>query len=587
MSKMMIACAATLALALVHARSAQADVGDWWCPNDAWNWSSRTVIPVWIHPDLAASLQHSTGVLWTNAELQAEVEMVLERMMMQAPSGLPPFKFMGFEDPGTGWMDPAGNGGDTPAPWSVSIRPNQCLRGDHTCDLCCPTCNRCCDATAGGVNDPDGIRIVLGRSAGDCDPEVPGTQPGGSDEHWATDGDKDMIAGVLMHELAHTEGFAHWDASNLPICNDPNIAPACNDNPNQPACCGEMQASGLATCETELEYADWDMVTSKYGAWENDGRYRRETANGATWTTLSAGTLQSGPMMAAGRAPHAMPLVTTDGSTVKPHMWRWQRSSGIFADWGTEASIGPQFGQLAAAYKSLADMVIFYESPQTMTDTRKHGYFTVNISGGGGYNITPTFYIDRHGVQGTFDPKSSYLIHVYRGWENQILLSTSSLLSAPGTPTTPVAITGDANKAAYTPSIACGDASITYNCILVWMTAADYHTGATFRGLRWVQFNYNGSSFTFSNVYQLGYTMYGPPAVTYKGTTSSNGAFVVAFQNPGDCAFSLYKSTTTTNTFHGEVSHCAGSGKHIGPPLLGSINATAYSELWLQYNAEN
>ena len=62
-------------------RDASSDTGDWWCPQ-GWDWNSRTKIPVWIHPDLADYyLIHADGTYWTDAELQYEVEFVIERIM--------------------------------------------------------------------------------------------------------------------------------------------------------------------------------------------------------------------------------------------------------------------------------------------------------------------------------------------------------------------------------------------------------------------------------------------------------------------------------------------------------------------------
>ena len=109
---------------------ASADVGDHWC-SLPFTWASRTYVPVWIHPDVADYMRHPDGSPWSDSELATEVKLVLERFMDQAPTGMPPLRYMGFEYSGTAWDAPAGNGpGGSPGEWNVAIRPKL---GGTTC----------------------------------------------------------------------------------------------------------------------------------------------------------------------------------------------------------------------------------------------------------------------------------------------------------------------------------------------------------------------------------------------------------------------------------------------------------------------
>jgi hypothetical protein len=558
-------CAAAAAAAIATPVStARADTGDHWC-DQGWGWQAYDRIPVWIHPDLAdVYLEHDGGTMWTDDELRREVEFILERFMMQAPSGMPPLYFAGFEHAGTGWDDPAGNGpGGRPGPGNIAVRPN--LGIDD---------NPCASFQSGWVDDAKGVRLHMGITSGACT---------GFSEHWYYSrwaSLQNTFGGTLAHELMHGLGFHHTD-----VCN--TTYPPCLDSSGEAQVCGLMDTHGLGSEYFELEYADWDALISKYGGWENDGRLRRESANALDWSTLSAGSFASGPFAASTWSWQStlMPIVATDAATLDPHVWRWERSTGNFTDWGVPYSFGSQHGQVSVAYK-FGYLFAFHGYGQSPNDARKHGRYSYATAPNSWTTVYPSFEIHRHGVTGTYDHKSDRLIHVYRDRDNRILLSTSTVTGEPSAPSMPVALDGAANKAAYTPAIACGDASIAHNCILVWASAAAHGSGQQFRNLRWVQFFFDGTSFQFSNVRQSGYIMFGPPSVVYKGPSSSDAAFTVAWHNPGQCFFTLHKSAATSSSFVDEVQHCSGDKRHNGPPLLGSTN-TNFVEAWTFFNTQD
>lgn len=554
---------AGVAFLVLPESTGRADAGDFWC-SAGWSWTSRTKIPVWIHPDLADSyMKHPDGTFWTDAELAAEVQFVIERFKAMAPSAMPPIYFAGFENAGTNWDAAAGNAtGNTPGQYNIAIRPDQ------------ESGSECSSQYAGSPTDAKGLRIRIGVSVSPCTLTY---------AHWVlrwSETDDRTFGGTLAHELMHTLGFHHWDDG----CNgSPPVYPGCTDNPSpEPQCCGTMDTHGLVSEYYEPEFADWDGFVTRYGGWENDGRFRRESSDALTWSTLGSTTFQSGPIWAStfGLTTQT-PIAVTQPSNLYPHLWRWARSGGTFYDWLSPYS-GEQFGPLGTAYRNSTYLYLWFMLDPYMTFSQKKPRYSYHPNSSTYTVVFPNQYAGRAGVTGTWDPKADKLIHVWRSSDNEIMLSLSSATGTPGTATTPVALTGDANKAAWTPSIVCGESSITYNCILVWATSAA-GSSSHYHKMRWVQFYISGSTFNFGSVYENGYIMYGPPAVTYKGPASSSSAFVVTWHNPGQCYYTLRKSTATTVAFSSERSHCSGSSNHNGPPMIGGTQSN-YAEAWTQFN---
>jgi hypothetical protein len=128
-----------------------------------------------------------------------------------------------------------------------------------------------------------------------------------------------------------------------------------------------------------------------------------------------------------------------------------------------------------------------------------------------------------------------------------------------------------------TAVVACGDSSLTFNCVVAWASASP--TG-TYRTWWWQHFRvyYNGTyNFVFSNAFDSGYIVAGPPAVTYKGNTSSTCAWVFGWPSAGTTYYTRCKGVNelATLTAGTEVSHTPASGVMTWAPALGSVNAAA------------
>ncbi len=543
-----------LVLVAAIAGRANADLGDWWCRQD-WNWNAYSEIQVVIHPDLNTKVLFPDDSPWTDAEIRNEVEFMMERFMMQAPSGMPPLRFAGFEPAGTDPLSLPG-AGRIAVRW---VKPG----------------NGCTGYAEGSVSS--GVIITVSNNTIGC------TTRRTPVWRWGNEDQREMFGGQLASELFHALGFDHWDEANS--CTPPGTPPpACIDNGAGYDICGQMQNHGVVLEWYELERSDYDALVAVYGGWDNDGRYRRESSGGSTWTTVAAPTILSGPMWAssASLTSTLLPIIATDPASQDPSFYRWERSTGQIQSWGTSYSFGTQHGQIAAGYKP-GMLFSFFATGQLPTDTTKLVAYSYAPSAGNWTTVTSTLVAHRQGVTGAYDPKSDKLILVYRGWDNQILLTSAT----PGGPISQsiTEVLGAANRAAYTPSITCGDASLSYNCILVWPTAAAEGSGQRTHTMRWAQFTFNGTNFSFANIYGNTYTMFGPPSVVYKGPAGSTAAFVTSWHNPGNCYYTLQKAGTASSGFGVGATHCSGTNRFNGPPLLGA--ADYISQAWVQFNATN
>ncbi len=533
--------------------TAAADAGDQWCRH-GWDWLSKTSLVFKIHPGVAAEILDENGTPWTTAELELEVRYAIERLMDQAPSGLPPIYFGGYESSGTTWNAPP-DGAD------IVLRPN------HNIDK-----NQCTPHQSGDSSGGVHLHLSNGLFSG-CPVRY---------KHWNDPPASNTIktlSGTFMHELMHGLGFLHSNACQTTL-------PSCTDNPGEEQYCGLM--AGASDSEfAELEYADWDALTSVYDGWEGDGVIRRSSSDAVTWSTRAGNGLLSGPNWGSGRGAGgstAIPILAPELASQVPHFWLWNSVNDTFIDYGV-AQIASNFGQVAMSIGSGYYYMFLMSAVNQNYSVKQPRYAFVN-SPNGAVHVSTSQYASRQGVTGVWDPKTAKLIHAWRNRDNQVVMAISTPTSFIGTGTVPAALASDANKAFSTPSIACGPATLSYNCLMVWATAAagpsdQYHV------MRWVHFSVSGTTINFdSTIYQNGYVMYGPPQAVYRGPTTSNSAFVVAFKNPGRCFYTLVKGTSTTSAFNTERSHCAPVGAHIGPPMIGSTSG-GLVEAWAQYNLQD
>jgi hypothetical protein len=546
---MVRACALLLTVLGVVAasESAHGDAGDFWCDAE-FDWTDVSRIEVFVHPDLPAHMWHSDDTSWSAAELVQEVRYVLEVMMDQAPTGMPPLYYAGFEAPGT----PLGS----PAPKdTIVIRP-----------LVPPPCSdRAWPRTANA-----GVVVEFASSI-----FCPHRR-----DHWVyADTGGTAFGGVLMHELYHSLGFNHWGE-----CQE--VSPPCYDNPGEPQICSLMLAHGLSSEYFEMEYADWHGLNSKYGGWTYDGKLRRQSQNADSWSTLGATSFLATTFLGSDWSSGSTLLpVAVHDTNMNPHLYRWDRPSNTFVDWGAPYSWGSQLGQIDSS-ASFGRWFMLFMHGQTQNWTAKLLRYSHHTSSTNSTTVYPTIYASRHGHSGSWDVRTERLVHVWRNKYNEIVLATSSGTS---TPVSPIVLTGTQYQAAYTPSVSCGPSEIYYNCIMVWASAAALGSNEHFRTLRWKQFRVVGSggayTFSFATTYGNGYIQYGPPSVTYHSSTALTHAFVVAFKNPGRCYYTLRKGPASGEAFAMERSHCAPVGAQNGPPMMGS--ASGWAQAWAYFNAAN
>lgn len=517
--------------------SARADAGDWWCPH-SFDWTGQERIEVWIHPDLPGQFRHADGTLWGAPELLYEVLHQLERIMDQAPTAMPPLKFMGWEPSSTPWWAWADTDG-------ITLRPQT-------------TCGDEMYKPIGGV---PGSGAIIAFAQDSCNFVRAHTGP-------------DAFGGVLNHELIHALGFRHWGECQA----DP---PICTDNPGEPQICGSMQNHGLKEDWIELEASDFNGLLSTYGVWEFDGNFRRESSDGLNWSSLGGSGIRFAPYAASGWSggTTVLPIAVRAGNGLDPKLWTWTYDS--YTSWGKPYTWGAQIGQMATAYDGSARYMSFLNG-QWEWGTSKGLRWSRHTSPTSSSTITSSRLASRQGHTMTYDPQSERFVHVWRNYDKQIMLALSD---GQNETLTPVELSGLAYASPYTPSVACGPASIGYNCILVWESSGEedhYHL------LSWAQFYVTSFDVILfaSWATTQNYLQNGPPAVTYK-EAPSGGSFVVGYKAiGGDCFFTLTKGTSYTATFGNLRSHCGPTGAHIGPPIVGSI-ATNKVEAWADYNMED
>mgnify|MGYP001577871066 CR=1 FL=1 len=137
------------------------------------------------------------------------------------------------------------------------------------------------------------------------------------------------------------------------------------------------------------------------------------------------------------------------------------------------------------------------------------------------------------------------------------------------------------------PTVTCGPASITRNCIVVWADAAT-SAGTTLRTLRWRHFSVGTSAshlITFStSLVSQGYIQFGPPSISYMGPSGDICAFQLTWKNPGSTQYTACKTTAETTLWTNGQSHSVGAGRRINSPRMGSsFEASEQLNTWKAY----
>ena len=524
--------------------------GDFWCRNFDMPLVDGSSTKVYIHPDLAGLMKHGDGSSWTNAELQHEVEFVLERIMDYAPSNMPPLKFAGLEAAGTSYGGP-----DYPSSNTIAFRPNVHGCGSHAYPH---------PASEGTIIHMSTLQTPT------CNTQW---------EHWAGHiPNSPTLGGVLLHETMHALGLGHQQD-----CNTPELT--CSDSPGEQASCGTMQTHGWSSEYLYPQEADRDALQTLYGPWANDGRYRRESSDASSWSSIGSGPIASRPLTRSDWSQGSTLLpVGMQNVSGDPQLFRWQRSGDTYSDWGVPYTYNRQLGPVGVAV-SYGKRYLSFIRGQAQNAVNKYLRYSSHTSSSASSVVWLTEAAGRPGHDISWDLKNNRLIHVWRTIENEIVLGVSNgtsgfeFVSAP--------LSGAYFKAGTAPSISCGPSTVDKNCMLVW--ASDGENSESYRRLNYTQFrmfwdaSISDWNFDFGSQYTSGYIQFGAPSVTYHGPENSSQAFIVAWKNPGRCYYTMRKGKNNSNTFSGIKSHCSHTGSHNGPPMLGSTSGP-WAEAWAWYN---
>jgi hypothetical protein len=492
-----------------------------------WRASGFTAIPVYLHPSMASNMRHASGASWTNDELQAEIRWLLESANDKSAANLPPLYYAGTS---------AGVCETCTIPGAIHVANG----GDC--------------ATGYMEGSPSGgIKLQFAKS-GAC---------GVTYYHFKSPTGPAEISfgGVFMHELGHALGIDH------PTC----VPYACSTPP-----CSVMDSNAGNTGEAmEWFRNDIEGLRAKYGAFDSTRQMHRESSSGLNYNNLGTASIGALPgfSLSSSLLSNMFIAYTNKASNSScARMWDWTTLS--LASWGCVGWL--TYGLVAAAYdgaaaysaglvgetlSSAAKRISLFKqtSPSNMSRT---------ISSWSGMTTT------RHGIAMAHDPKNSIRILAWRSSNGTIMLQpeVGGVIQDP---------TMTSHVAYGTPSVACGDAAIALNCIVVWATPA---TEGPYHQMRWFHFRMRSSSGTYrvdcasgdcGNVYTLGYLMFSAPQVAYKGPVTDPGAFVVTWKNPECNFYSLRKAAADAALFSDEQGHSLACNHSAGQPAAGSSNASA------------
>jgi hypothetical protein len=206
-----------------------------------------------------------------------------------------------------------------------------------------------------------------------------------------------------------------------------------------------------------------------------------------------------------------------------------------------------------------------------------------------------TMYTDRNGHTGAHDPVSNQLIHAWRADDLTMMIGLSS---STGDALTTEALAGNNGTcrtgafgcASSTPEIACApNSSTTRNCIMVWASQPlgpeDTHSYPHNRVIKYVQFGINGTDIDWGAVKAVGYSVFGPPSIVFKGPKAEDPfAFVLAWKNPGQCFYTMRKSVYESDTFSDIRGHCGPNGTWVRNPMT-AADASGNGYAWVRGTA--
>jgi hypothetical protein len=507
----------------------------------AWNWTSRSTIPVYIHPELALNLVHDDGTQWTDDEIEREIQALLASLQEHLASNAPRFVYSGFLS--------FGGSDDAYVPYAVTINPwmHQCTGEDAgTCD-----CFASAETSVANNDLSHGIVVHLKRSGTGI---IGGIERHLADcgKHWehhrTTYDGVTTTRGALNHEFLHVLGLGHYGSADESCPQDCVCAGG--------GSCSMTEDEGKSYLWSNPYRYDIERVQHIYGTFPTTTSYRKitdGTTDGLTWTDASNTTMPaSTPLVGTSSTAGAYEMFGIRSvTTMVPALWRYQPSRTTWVNLGAPSSISPSYGQVGAADDDSGTWRSFLawlkgETVTNTTDTpsiaeRTSSAWTITYN----LNNWPIVY---QGISIAHDPKYDEVVMAYRDSSARVTIQAFNA-GAPGPSYTIAGAYSD-----DPPIVACGANPPTYNCVVTWASAP---TGPGTRTLTWMHF-YVDAGLTITNtgpVVSGGYVMFGSPSVAYIGGTQCPWLF--AWNTLGStyytkCKDSAIAATLTAGT---EVSH--------------------------------
>lgn len=289
-----------------------------------------------------------------------------------------------------------------------------------------------------------------------------GTMIGGCSTPWERES---SLMGVLLHELIHVMGLHH-----RVLCEE-----VCDSHPEIP--CANM-STGDAFGATQIYDWDIDNLVELYGYRPSPEVTHRESSTGTTWSSLpTTGAPELLPgfdLSDVGGSYMGVLGRRTANRWVTAYLWDWGSLT-----WTNEGSSFSGILSQNAVGMDIDGLNLrgFQQQAETHNNVVKyHSSTRWAYTGDIDYTASTDYFTTRQGVDIAYDPFSGDYFAVYAWMDGSLflmrvdpvsgaVLEQVQIMEASGSP---VQIVG-------APSITCGDASITRNCLIAWADRAVPH----------------------------------------------------------------------------------------------------------------